>query len=672
MTAQQIIEINRQRNAERSRPYDPIRGIGSDTCERAPFSAIELGWHDYLVPVDCYDEKIFQDLRDCGFSIREYLHRIGKRYTRVNLELVRRELIRARTRHDFEFTASSFFYIKDKDPNVVLPVLFVLNRGQRRLLKLIYKYDKAGLPVRIIITKRRQVGFSTLVQLYMAWKQLFVLNMARSQVIAHVENTSRIVRGMYSLMISKLPAWLFDLPEDTKLKLRPFEKSNKTLMVKEIGCRISIGSSEKPDNLAGDDVSMVHFSEVGLFKTSANIKPQQLIQTVLSGVAYKPNTIVVYESTARGVGNLFHTEWLRAVNGESNCQPFFSPWFDSDEDVLPIKDYVAFVEGMSDYDLWQFEQGATLEGIAWYREASKGQPDKWRWKSEQPTTAIEAFQSTGNPYYPREDVVRLRKGCCEPTFVGDVYGDAEWGEKALENIRFKAINEGPLKIWFYPDKSPDKRCTDRYVVVVDVGGASDHSDRSVICVFDRYDMTKGGVPIVAAEWCGHCRHYQLAWKAVQIATAYDDALLVIESNTLDSEQTEGGSGEFILDEIAYYYDNLYCRVDAEKIALGFEPKWGFHTNKSTKRMVCAHQQKVLAHDMYIETCAEACDEHEYIEINRKTQNIEAREGCHDDRHITRAIGNWVCYDYLNPPRIFRATVDAHIKEKSQVIGESTI
>lgn len=670
MSADEIILLNTERNKERSRRYDPITGEGCDSCERVSFSALELGWYDYQVPFDCYDEKIFQDLRECGFSIRTYLHRLGLRYTRYNLESVRREIIRARNRHDFEFTAASFFYIKDKDPHKVKPILFRLNRGQRRLLKLIYKYDKAGQPVRIIICKRRQVGFSTLIQLFMAWKQLFVLNSARSQVIAHVENTSRIVRGMYSLMISRLPAWLFNLPDNTKLRLSPFEKSNKTLVVREIGCRISIGSSEKPDNLAGDDVSMVHYSEVGLFKSTTNIKPEQLIQTVNSGVAYAPNTYIFYESTARGVGNFFHSEWLRSEAGESAFVSFFSPWYDKDDDVLPIDDYRKFIASMTDYEHWQFEQGATLEGIAWYRAASKGQPDKWRWKSEQPTTATEAFQSTGHRLYPQDDVERLRKGCIKPAFEGEIYGKKNFGDEATENIVFKPERGGALKVWFMPDKDQARQCNDRYVVVVDIGGTSDHSDRSVICVIDRFDMTHGGVPIVVAEWCGHIDHYLLAWKAVQIATAYDNALLVIESNTLETEQTEGDHFEFVLDEIAYHYDNLYCRVDAEKIAMGFEPKWGFHTNKSTKRMVCDHQKKALRENMYIETCVDAANEHDYMEV-KKNGALGAVDGQHDDRHITRAIGVWVCYDYLNAPRKVEPRT-AKAQYLSKVYGESTI
>lgn len=670
LTPDEYIRINNERNAERNKPYDPITGEGCDSCERAEFSALELGWYNYLVPSDCYEEKIFQDIRDCGFSIRVYLHKLGLRYTRVNLEEVKREIIRARCAHDFEFAAASFFYIKDKNPENLKPILFRLNRGQRRLLKLIYKYDKAGLPVRIIICKRRQVGFSTLVQLYMAWRQLFVLHMACSQVVAHVENQARIIRGMYSNMIKRLPAWLLRLPEDTKLKLSPFEKSNKTLIVKEVGCRISVGSSEKPDNLAGDDVSMVHFSEVGLFKSTTNTKPEQLIQTIQGGISYAPNTYIFYESTARGVGNFFHSEYLRAKKGESDCEAFFSPWFDKEDDVIPIEDYRAFIESMTNTERWMFEQGATLEGINWYRKASKGQKDKWRWKSEQPTTDVEAFQSTGRRLYPQDDVMRLYRSCIDPKLIGEIYGDKTFGPDSVKNLKFKIEPGAYFKVWFEPDKSQERQCNDRYVVIVDIGGTSDHSDRSVICVIDRYDMTKGGVPIVVAEWCGHIDHYLLAWKAVQIATWYNNALLVIESNTLETEQTEGDHFDFVLDEIAYHYDNLYCRIDAEKIALGFEPKWGFHTNKSTKRMVCDHQKKVLRENMYIETCKEAVDEHDFMEI-KKNGSIGAVEGQHDDRHITRAIGLWVCYDYLNTPRKV-VPRSSRIKSSTKVIGLSTI
>ena len=45
---------------------------------------------------------------------------------------------------------------------------------------------------------------------------------------------------------------------------------------------------------------------------------------------------------------------------------------------------------------------------------------------------------------------------------------------------------------------------------------------------------------------------------------YGEALLVIESNTLETEGTEGDNFEYILDEIAGHYDNLYSRTPIDQ------------------------------------------------------------------------------------------------------------
>lgn len=661
------IRQNDERKAERNAAYNPTTGEGCTACELLDFHVPDMGIYHYQIPFDCFDEKIIRDLHEIG-SVKEYLKALHLRYTKANVELVMQEYIKARCRHDFEFCASNYFYITDGDATTPKDVLFVLNRSQRDLLKIFYDGLKYNKPVRVIIDKSRQQGFSTFTQLFFAWLQIFVLQGSNSCIVAHVENTARIIRGMYTKMLDKLPPWLVGM--DKKLALTPFERGNKTLIIKGIGSRVTIGSAEKPNNIVGDKISFVHFSEVGLYKTTQGIKPEQLIQSILGGVAYAPNTFVVYESTARGVGNFFHSEWLDAINGKSVYTPIFRAWFLLDRDTMEIDDYEKFITSMTNYEKWLFSLGATLEGIAWYREASKQFRDMWRWKSERPSTWEESFQSTGHRLYPQDDVLRLRKGCRDPQFVGDIYGQKPFGEESMLDIKFKEEREGPLKVWFMPDKEAGKSCNDRYVVVMDIGGCSDHSDRSVICVLDRYDMTSGGVPIVVAEWCGHIDHDLLAWKSVQLATAYDNALLVIESNTLETEQTEGDHFDFILDEIAYYYDNLYCRVDAEKIKLGFEPKWGFHTNKSTKRMVCDHQKKALRENMYIETCTEACDEHDFMEV-KGNGSLGAVDGQHDDRHITRAIGVWVCYDYLNPPRK-REFISKKGKALTRLINESSI
>ena len=110
--------------------------------------------------------------------------------------------------------------------------------------------------------------------------------------------------------------------------------------------------------------------------------------------------------------------------------------------------------------------------------------------------------------------------------------------------------------------------TNRYLVVVDIGGRSNKADFSVVTVFDRYWMIEGGKPSVVAQWYGHIDMDILAWKSAQIAKYYNNALLVIESNTLETHDKErdvdGDQSHFILNQIRDVYDNLYARKQSEE------------------------------------------------------------------------------------------------------------
>lgn len=104
-----------------------------------------------------------------------------------------------------------------------------------------------------------------------------------------------------------------------------------------------------------------------------------------------------------------------------------------------------------------------------------------------------------------------------------------------------------------PEIDPDEIVTDRYLTVVDIGGRSNKADWSVITVFDRLFMSDGGKPVVVAQWYGHIDIDLLAWKAGQIAAFYDNSLLVIESNTLETHdkerQVDGDQSQFVLNQL---------------------------------------------------------------------------------------------------------------------------
>ena len=251
--------------------------------------------------------------------------------------------------------------------------------------------------------------------------------------------------------------------------------------------------------------------------------------------------------------------------------------------------------------------------------------------------------------------MRLRKNCEKPKFIGRLASDGVSGKECMKNIRFEeeintVTTENLLSVWKKPEKQKVLR---RYVVSVDIGGRSNASDYSVITVFDRYWMMElGGVPEKVASWNGHIPHYKLAWLSVQIAVWYNNALLVFESNTYETEQTEGEHFEYVLSEIATAYGNLYFRNSSEVIRDKIPPKWGFHTNKSSKTLIMDNLEKMLDADGYIEKDEYTCDEMTTYEI-KPDGSFGAIDGYHDDRLMSTAIGIYVCYDlkYIALPEI---------------------
>ena len=671
MTPSEYIKINNQRWSKINAPYNPISGEGSDCCERVEIRINDADYKVMYLPYKMMEEPLIILLNKVN-SFKKAADLLSKNGAEITAKEVAFTFIQIRIRYDFEFWAYSFVKIKEKLSDEAVKsgklgkmIQFKLNRGQRKLLRRLYKSMLNGEPIRVILLKARQWGGSTLVQIFMMWMQLVIHKQWNSVICAHVENTARIVRGMYTKALKLYPFILVE-GSTKRLELIPYEGSQKTRQVIERDCTMSIGSAEKPEGMRGEDVNMAHFSEVAMFTTTSNKKPEDLIQSIVSGIPLVKDTMIVYESTAKGVGNFFHREWIRAKKGESGFDPVFVAWFEIESYSKEVKDIEEFIKSLTEEEKAMFRDGATLEHIAWYRDKKKAYSDIWRFVSEFPSNDIEAFQSTGHRFYNIGDVEKLRKYCSEPLLVGDVMADAVHGSKALENIKFQKDNQGHLKVWSLPDDV--KMGNNRFVVVVDVNrGTSKNADNGIIAVFDRYWMKEGGVPEIVAEWSGHIMMRFFIWKAVQIAKLYQNALLVIESNTPDSAGQSGFEMESVFDEISAYYDNLYSRTPADQIKEGVPLKYGFHTNKSSKMMVCTHQQLVLAEDLYIERCLDAANEHDTFEV-KDDGSLGAVDGARDDRHITRAIGNWICYSidrpYLLDDRKFETYKKTIINEAS--------
>lgn len=503
-------------------------------------------------------------------------------------------------------------------------------------------------------------------QIYMAWIQVIHRTNWHSVVVADIEEQARNINGMYSRFAREYPKAMGELV------LVPYERSSKSRVIQGRDCIMSIGSAQKPDNLRSHDLAMCHLSEVGFFKDTPQRSPEDLVQSIRAAVADVPYSLIVLESTAKGVGNFFHREWLSAKSHEGGYEPLFVAWFEIEIYQKEVKNKEQFIDWIfsNSYAQFLWNQGATIEGINWYFDLKKRENySDWMMQSEFPSTDTEAFISTGSRVFAPDYVKSARKTCIPPSYTGDISGASIKGKDALKDIIFQENIMGLLLIWALPDT--EEAISDRYVVTVDIGGRTKDADYSVIKVFDRYWQKDGGKPEVVACFRGHYDQDLIAWKAAQIAQFYNKALLIIESNSLDRDEMEGSEGMHfftVLDELVKYYKNLYARTDPEKIRLGLPMKYGFHTDMSTKPMVIDELNGALREEAYIERDMRACDEMDCYEV-KPNGKYGATEGTHDDLVMATAIGVWACFKYMAVPKLVVRDSRSYSK---RIISEASI
>jgi len=667
----EIITENRKRLAEIRKPYNPVTGEGSISVQRVEVRIRDCPVSMLYLPESFVETGFVQKLIEVGFN--GYIQLILKTGVTEDLrDALWTEFNKERIKHDFEFWAFMLAVIAAKGEGRDIP--FTLNRAQRFYLKELENLRLSNKPIDIILCKARQWGGSTLTQLYMLWIQLVHKRNWNSVICGDVQTQASVVAGMLSKVLRNYKGWATG---GVALKSRPFEGSQNTRIIDYSQCIYSLGSAQKPESLRSQDISMAHLSEVGIWKETKGKKPEDLVQAIFGSVLSGPYTMKVLESTAKGVGNYFHRTWLKAVDHKNNFTPVFIPWFMIDfcSNKIDPQKYCDFIATMNEYEHWLFGLGATLEAINWYRTKQKEINDPWRLCSEYPSTAREAFQSTGRRIFPMQYVENASRTCLDPCFYGDFVGRADKGKEAFENLHFEHLTQQDKKdnnclwVWLLPDLLTNYR--DRYVVSVDVGGVSDSADYSEIKVADRLPMLEeGGVPEIVAEWHGHIEHDLLIWKAAQIAKAYGNALLVIESNTLETDGTEGDNFEYILDEIREYYENLYSRTSPEQIKKGQPTKYGFHTNPKTKPTVINFLKASLRDCLYIERSRPTTLELDLYELKENGTEMGAVEGNHDDRVMATAILIYICYKWPLPKLVKSLT--EREKRRTKIISEASM
>lgn len=376
--------------------------------------------------------------------------------------------------------------------------------AQRALVAEVERQYNAGLPVRIIILKARQLGCSTITEaILFLWCFLHP--------------------GSFNLVLSKEKPDSEYLYTMTKLyyELGPFKPLYPTQYYSKEqltfstppGSTIRVATANKEEVGRGMTVHGCHSSEVSRWGDMADT----IIPGLGTAMPAEHGTIWILESTANGVGGYFYDTWQAAVAGESEFVPMFFAWWLHDEYEIPEhelsygdldEEEQALVSFLSDQET--VDPRRILAKLAWRRRKIRGLPlGVEQFHEEYPTTPTQAFLSTGRNVFPLEQLDAVYDpdvGCTR----GSLYNDN--GKLAL----FETVG-GHTLVYVLPD--PLKR--QRYVVAVDPTKTLE-GDPACIQVLNRATMEQ------CAVWRAHATPTSVGEVALALAYFYNTALLNTE------------------------------------------------------------------------------------------------------------------------------------------------
>jgi hypothetical protein len=306
--------------------------------------------------------------------------------------------LRAKFQSDFPLYASRCLKIRTKAGDV-RP--FRLNRSQRYLHERLERQLKEKRRVRALVLKGRQVGISTYIGGRLYWKVTHGEG-KRAFVLTHLDTASDNLFGLTKRFHENCPA-----------VLRPQTKASnaKELSFGDLDSAFKVATAGSAEVGRSETIQFFHGSEVAFWpradKHSAGIR---------QAIANLDGTEAIFESTANGIGNVFHAEWKAAERGDTDFEPIFIPWFWHEEYASPPEPGWRCPQAFVDY---QAAYGLTEAQIHWAWRKNRelavfagGSPDEpcWQFKQEYPANADEAFQTSGvGSFIPTEAVLKARK-----------------------------------------------------------------------------------------------------------------------------------------------------------------------------------------------------------------------------------------------------------------------
>jgi hypothetical protein len=341
-----------------------------------------------------------------------------------------RELEWRRCRNDITYFAKNYFTIKVPGKGRQFLDLRV---AQRETLEIWTSDDSS------VTLKARQIGFSTLAALVVAWNIMFFADRECIHLSINQREAKKQLRDRIRY------AWN-DLPSAMRERAGTLVTDTQEELALSNGSSIKCLPSNNPAR--GYTAYLIFMDEAAFWEAFdaawAAIEPA-------ADIGGRIHVL----STANGVGNGFYDQWVRSTVGASDWKSIFYPW-----SVVPERD------------------------AAWYARKKASMPE-WQLHQEYPSSPEEAFIRSGRCFFGDVDSMEGN--------VAEDFAAIAVGELAIDNPRspkFLEMEDGQLQVFEWPSSES------KYVIGADVAEGLDHGDFSVAFVQE----VRSGV--VAAKWRG--------------------------------------------------------------------------------------------------------------------------------------------------------------------------
>ena len=449
---------------------------------------------------------------------------------------------------------------------------------------------------RDVILKARQEGFTTFIEgLFFA--DCLLRPNTTSVLVAHDLDSTQKIFDIAKLFWERLPA------REQQRVGRP-TRDNRREFVWPNGSRFFVGTAGSGKFGHGLTIQNLHCSEVSRWP-----RPEEAMVGLLEAVPRDGR--IIMESTANGVGNYFHDQYIATKEPGARFEAQFFVWFEHPEYTLAVTPEEAqSVLGSLDaaeQDLVT-RYRLTAGQIAWRREKAHDLRD--RFPEQYPEDDVNCFLASGACVFDRTALAAIaaRIGKEEPARLIPLLAEPDGQALAVAPAR--------LRVWRAPEPEG------RYVVGADVGEGLPDGDASCAYVLARESRE------LVAELHGRVPPDRFGHLLDALGRWYHGALIAVEKNN------HGHSTLNTLRNVCLY-PRLYHHVRYDHRA-GQPSTLGWPTDQATKPILVDDLAAAIADQAILIHSAELVDEAMTF-INLPSGSQEAQEGKHDDRVMAAGI-----------------------------------